>query len=336
MGYENQLSRRKISITLGDPAGIGSEVILKALADPEVKNAADYLILGNRSILEETAATIGLDDLPATVTDASEPSDGCSLLEVGDIPAGGILRNQVSAEAGRLSIGYLMKAIELAKADQVDAIVTAPINKEAIYKAGFDFPGHTEVLAKETNTEKFVMMLVGGPLRVALVTIHVPLRAIFDLITKEAIIDTVTVTNDSLKKYFGLPFPRIGVCGLNPHASDGGRFGDEEARIVSPAIQELQSMGINCTGPLPPDTAFYQAGQGDYDVMVALYHDQGLIPLKLVGFETGVNVTLGLPIIRTSVDHGTAFDIVGENKASPASMIEAIRLAISMAETKVV
>ena len=179
------------------------------------------------------------------------------------------------------------------------------------------------------------MMLVGGPLRVALVTIHVPLRAIFDLITKEAIVNTVTVTNDSLKKYFGLPFPRIGVCGLNPHASDGGRFGDEEARIVTPAIQELKSMGINCTGPLPPDTAFYQAGQGAYDVMVALYHDQGLIPLKLVGFETGVNVTLGLPIIRTSVDHGTAFDIVGENKASPASMIEAIKLAISMAETKV-
>ena len=335
MGYENQLSRRKISITLGDPAGIGSEVILKALADPEVRNAADYLILGNRSILEETASSIGLDDLPATFTDASELSDGCSLMEVGDIPAGGILRNHVSAEAGRLSIGYLMKAIDLAKADQVDAIVTAPINKEAIYKAGFDFPGHTEVLAKETNTEKFVMMLVGGPLRVALVTIHVPLRAIFDLITKEAIVDTVTVTNDSLKKYFGLPFPRIGVCGLNPHASDGGRFGDEEARIVTPAIQELKSMGINCTGPLPPDTAFYQAGQGAYDVMVALYHDQGLIPLKLVGFETGVNVTLGLPIIRTSVDHGTAFDIVGENKASPASMIEAIKLAISMAETKV-
>jgi 4-hydroxythreonine-4-phosphate dehydrogenase len=227
-----------------------------------------------------------------------------------------------------------MEAIRLAKEDEIDAIVTAPIHKEAIYRAGFDFPGHTEILAKETDTEKFVMMLVGGPLRVALVTIHVPLRAIFDLITEDSILDTIEVVDAGLKRDFGIPKPRIGVCGLNPHASDGGRFGDEEARIVSPAIKKANERGFSCSGPLPPDTAFYSARQGEYDGMIALYHDQGLIPIKILAFETGVNVTLGLPIIRTSVDHGTAFNIVGKDAASPASMIEAIKLGVSMAEAR--
>ncbi|MDA0841055.1 MAG: 4-hydroxythreonine-4-phosphate dehydrogenase PdxA [Planctomycetota bacterium] len=316
---------KKIAITMGDPAGIGPEVILKSLASEELRDAAEFKIIGHRNFLERAAVTI---------KSCSTPLVGLDILEVGEQPQNKIQPGQVSADAGRLSVGYLMEAIRLAKAGEVDAIVTAPINKEAIYKAGFDFPGHTEILAKETNTEKFVMMLVGGPLRVALVTIHVPLRDIFDLITEDSILDTIEVVDAGLKRDFGIPNPRIGVCGLNPHASDGGRFGDEEALIVSPAIEKARGRGYNCSGPLPPDTAFYAAKQGEYDVMIALYHDQGLIPIKILAFETGVNVTLGLPIIRSSVDHGTAFNIVGKDVASPASMIEAIKLAVSMAEAR--
>ncbi|MDP6115109.1 MAG: 4-hydroxythreonine-4-phosphate dehydrogenase PdxA [Planctomycetota bacterium] len=316
---------KKIAITMGDPAGIGPEVILKSLASEELKDAAEFRIIGHRRFLERTAATINSDLVSMERLD---------IVEIGEPPRNEIEPARISADAGRLSVGYLMEAIRLAKEDEIDAIVTAPIHKEAIYKAGFDFPGHTEILAKETDTEKFVMMLVGGPLRVALVTIHVPLRAIFDLITEDSILDTIEVVDAGLKRDFGIPKPRIGVCGLNPHASDGGRFGDEEARIVSPAIRKANDRGFNCSGPLPPDTAFYSARQGEYDGMIALYHDQGLIPIKILAFETGVNVTLGLPIIRTSVDHGTAFNIVGKDAASPASMIEAIKLGVSMAEAR--
>ena len=326
--------KSRIAITMGDPAGIGPEVVLKALADPSVRQMADYLVIGHRRFLEQAAKTIGGAEIPPLVSRQGQFEEGIAIYEAGTAPDDGIKPATVSAEAGRLSVGYVMEGIQLAKTGQADAMVTAPINKESILRAGYKFPGHTEILARETNTRRFVMMLVGGPLRVALVTIHVSLRRIFGLITEQSILDTIRVTHDGLKRDFGFEHPRLGVCGLNPHASDGGRFGDEEAKIISPAIEQARSKGMDCTGPLPPDTAFYSASKGRYDAMICMYHDQGLIPLKLLGFETGVNVTLGLPIIRTSVDHGTAFDIVGKNAASPASMVEAIKLAISMSEAR--
>jgi 4-hydroxythreonine-4-phosphate dehydrogenase len=326
--------KRRLAITIGDPAGIGPEVVLKALSLPDVQAAADYVVIGHRAILEETARTLGDCNVPPVLKDIEDFKGGTALCEVGDLPAGRIARGKVSPEAGKLSVGYVLEAIRLAKSGKVDAIVTAPIHKEAILKAGCNFPGHTEILARETNTRKFVMMLVGGPLRVALVTIHVPLRKVFGLLTREAILDTIRVTHDGLRRDFGIERPRLGVCGLNPHASDGGRFGAEEAKIIVPAIEQAKSKGMDCAGPLPPDTAFYTAAKGKFDAVICMYHDQGLIPLKLLAFETGVNVTLGLPIIRTSVDHGTAFDIAGQNKASPKSMVEAIMLALSMAEAR--
>ncbi|MBI2192764.1 MAG: 4-hydroxythreonine-4-phosphate dehydrogenase PdxA [Planctomycetes bacterium] len=325
------MSRLRIALTMGDPAGIGPEVILKTLQEEGVRALADYVVLGHREFLEQAAREQGGAEVPQAVGSADDLAGGAAVLEVGDRPRGGVPQGQVSAEAGRLSVGYVLRAIELAQSGAVDAIVTAPIHKEAILRAGYHFPGHTEILAQQTNTRRYVMMLVGGPLRVALVTIHVPLKRVFSLLTEEAILQTVRITDESLRRYFSCPSPRIGVCGLNPHASDGGRFGDEEERVVRPAIEMARKKGTDCQGPLPPDTAFYQAAKGRFDAVVALYHDQGLIPLKLLAFETGVNVTLGLPIIRTSVDHGTAFDIVGKNQASHASMVEAIRLAVQMA-----
>lgn len=324
----------RLAITIGDPAGVGPEVVLKALSDPAVDGSADYLVVGHKSVLDAAAGTTGVPNAIPVVSSAAEFRGGCAILEVGEIPPGGIPTGQVSAEAGKLSVGYVLEAIRLAKTGTVEAIVTGPINKAAIHKAGYDFPGHTEILARETDTPKFVMMLVGGPLRVAFVTIHVPLRKIFELITRETVLDTIRITHRALERDFGIEQPRLGVCGLNPHASDGGRFGDEEDQVIIPAIIEARREGMQCTGPLPPDTAFYTAKKGVFDAVICQYHDQGHIPLKLLAFETGVNVTLGLPIIRTSVDHGTAFDIAGQNQASPASMIEAIKLALSMVEAR--
>jgi len=324
----------RLAITTGDPAGVGPEVVLKALSNPAVEGAADFLVVGHQSVLTEAGRTIGVLEVPPTTGSAAEFGGGCAVLEVGAMPPGGIPTGEVSAEAGNLSVGYVLEAIRLAKAGEVDAIVTGPIHKEAILKAGHGFPGHTEILAKETDTPKVVMMLVGGPLRVAFVTIHVPLRDIFRLITRESILDTIRITHQALESDFGIQQPRLGVCGLNPHASDGGRFGDEEDKVILPAIIEARRAGMQCTGPLPPDTAFHTANKGVFDAVICQYHDQGHIPLKLLAFETGVNVTLGLPIIRTSVDHGTAFDIAGQNQASPASMIEAIKLALSMVEAR--
>jgi 4-hydroxythreonine-4-phosphate dehydrogenase len=327
-------SRIRLAVTLGDPAGVGPEVILKSLPVVGEKVDADILILGHRAFLSETADALGLGDAPPTVAAPEERMRGAAVLEVGPLGNEAIRPGEVSAAAGQLSVGYIRKAIELARTGAVDAIVTAPIHKEAIFRAGHHFPGHTELLARETNTRRFAMMLVGGPLRVSFVTTHVALRRLFSLITRDNILNTVRITQEGLQAYFDLPSPRIGVCGLNPHASDGGRFGDEEAKVIRPAVEEACRKGVECSGPLSPDTAFYYAAQGRYDALVSLYHDQGSIPLKLLAFESGVNVTLGLPIIRTSVDHGTAFDIVRQNRASPGSLIEAITLAASMAARK--
>jgi 4-hydroxythreonine-4-phosphate dehydrogenase len=259
---------------------------------------------------------------------------GPTLLDFANAPDPHTLEPRPSAASGRASVQYVEKAVDLAQQGAIDAITTAPINKESIALAGYTHPGHTEILAERTGTTKKVMMLAGGPLRVALVTIHVGLAEVPGLLSAEKIFDTIRITNEALVNLFGVARPRIAVCGLNPHAGEGGRFGSEEARLIQPAIERAQAEGVDCSGPHPPDTVFHRAAKGSFDAVVAMYHDQGLIPLKLLAFESGVNITLGLPIIRTSVDHGTAFDIAGQGIANPDSMVEAIKLAACFARRR--
>lgn len=240
------------------------------------------------------------------------------------------------ADPGKMSLRYILSAIELAlpgpKNDQplIDAIVTGPVSKEAISKSGFPFTGHTELLAKKTHTRRYVMMFCAGNLKVALATTHIPYKKLLLHLDTGRILDTIRITSDALKQYFGFYEPRIAVCGLNPHAGESGLMGREEKDIIQPAIEAARQDKVLCFGPLPADSVFHRAGNGEFDAVVALYHDQGIIPVKTVGFYEAVQVTLGLPVIRTSVAHGTAFDIAGRNIANPSSMIAAIKLAGQM------
>ena len=240
---------------------------------------------------------------------------------------------RVSAAGGRAAIEAITGAICLALGRRVDAIVTAPISKEAIRAAGSPFPGHTEMLATFTGAKRHAMMLVGGPLRVSLATIHVPLAQVPSLITTRGVREVIELTWDAVRS-FGLRRPKIAVCGLNPHAGEGGMMGDEERRIIAPVVRALAKKGIPVSGPYPADTIFFRAARGEFAAVVAMYHDQGLGPLKTLAFDTGVNLTLGLPIIRTSVDHGTAFDIAGKGIASPESLLAAVELAATMARNR--
>ncbi len=235
-----------------------------------------------------------------------------------------------TAAGGEAAVRYIRAAVAAAKAGRVRGIVTGPISKHALRLAGHPWPGHTEMLAEAFAAPEVAMMFVGGGLRVVLATIHVALAEAVRRLTPERIVRAARLAHAALRRWFGLEAPRIGVCGLNPHAGEAGRFGDEEARIVVPALERLRAEGIRAEGPLPPDTAFYLARRGAVDLVVALYHDQGLIAVKTLAFEEAVNVTLGLPIVRTSVDHGTAFDIAGRGEADPRSLMAAVRLAVRM------
>ncbi len=290
------MKKRKpiIGITLGDPRGIGPEVIEKALASPDVRNKAEYVVFGDACYFDYNQA-----------------------------------KNLTPKECGELSGFYIEQAAQAALAGDIDAIVTAPISKEHLHAAGYPYPGHTEFLANISQTKHFRMMMAGPTLKVVLVTIHEPIQKVSSLLKTDSILKTIELTHETLQKWFGIRNPKIAVAGLNPHAGEGGLFGNEEQKIISPAIKKAQKK-INVTGPLAADTVFNQAVKGYYDAVVVMYHDQGLIPLKLLHFDDGVNVTLGLPFIRTSPDHGTAFDIAGKNKANPSSMVAAIRLALSL------
>jgi len=327
-----------VGITSGDPAGIGPEVVVRALQDEDVRRRCRALVLGDARVLDHARRMLATRIEWKVISEYAGPDDlsdaGPTLLDFPNAPDPEGLEPIPDAACGRASVEYVMRAIDLAKEGRIDAIATAPINKESIGLAGYDFAGHTEILAERTGAEKKVMMLVGGPLRVALVTIHIALARVPGKLSVEKIYDTIRTTCDALVNMFGIARPRIAVCGLNPHAGESGRFGDEEARLIEPAIEQARAEGIGCSGPYPPDTIFHKAAKGAFDAVVCMYHDQGLIPLKLLAFESGVNITLGLPIIRTSVDHGTAFDIAGKGVARPDSMIEAIKLAADFASRK--
>jgi len=290
-------ARPRIAVTVGDPAGIGPEIAAKAAADARVRAVCEPVIYG-------------------------PPPER-------RFPPG-----VLSADAGQAAYDVICSAVRDAQQGLVDGVATAPINKLAFSRAGLPWKGHTDLLAHLTGSPRVAMMFWSEPLRVVLATVHVPLAQVPARLTREVVLDTIDLTVRELPR-FGIPAPRVALAGLNPHAGEDGLLGDEEERVLRPAVEEARARGANVTGPIPGDTVFVRASRGEFDVVVACYHDQGLIPVKLLAFGRAVNVTLGLPIVRTSVDHGTAFDIAGRNVADPGSMIEAVLLAAMLANVRI-
>ncbi len=319
MRPENR-KRNLIGITMGDPCGIGAEVILKALSQDTLA-MADFVIIGCEKVFCNVAENLGL-----------KTPNGVNFSDLDNISIQNTSCRKPSPECGRASIEYIVEGIRLAMEEKIDALVTAPISKEAVKAAGFKYAGHTELLKEKTNSEDVVMLMAGKELKVAFVTTHLAIKDVPHLINQENVFSTIRTTATGLKQYFNIDKPGIAVCGLNPHCSDGNRFGSEERDIIIPAIKHAQETGIDCNGPISSDVVFNKAIKGDFDVVIAHYHDQGTIPIKLHAFDSGVNITLGIPIIRTSPTHGTAFDIAGKGTANPDSMIAAIKMAVMMAQ----
>ncbi len=323
---------RPLAFTMGDAAGIGPELILKLFAEGLPHPAVVY---GDAGVLRATRDRLGLRDV-LRIEALEAPGPGAARGVVGvlnrwealppDLPPG-----RLDARAGRGAYEYLCHAIDDALAGLLRALVTAPLNKLAMQAAGLDFPGHTEILAARSGTADYAMMLANPELRVILATIHIPLSAVPGSLDVESQRRIIGLAHRACRSE-GIARPRIAVAGLNPHAGEGGRFGDEEIRHILPAIQRAQADGLDVSGPWPGDTVFMRARRGEFDIVVAQYHDQGLIPVKYMGLEEGVNVTVGLPFVRTSVDHGTAFDIAGRGIADPASLAAAARMALRMSQ----
>ncbi len=322
---------------MGDPCGIGPEIIVKSLKSPAVRKIANYIIIGNEKILEQAARALKIPLKYRIISHISETKDSkrpITLLSIGNFNSNLMKQKKATAEGGELSVQFVIRGINLAMSGHIDALVTAPICKEAIHLGGYSYPGHTEMLRIFSGAERVVMLMAGGKLRVAFVTTHIALKDVPQSINVEDVLGTIIMSDDNLKQYFGFKMPRIAVCGLNPHAGEEGIFGDEERKVIIPAVEKARKKGVLCDGPVSADTIFYKALKGAYDAVVAIYHDQGAIPLKLHAFETGVNITLGIPFIRTSPDHGTAYDIAGKGIAVPHSMMEAIKTAVRMARCR--
>jgi 4-hydroxythreonine-4-phosphate dehydrogenase len=325
-----------IGITMGDPAGIGPEVVVKALFEPELRKAAKFIIFGMDEQIRYAADKAEIEPYWGRHQHEKISKEYPYKVVVADYDEY-IIAPWVKGPnkiAGEASIRFCLDAIEAAKAGIIDAVVTAPINKTSWNLAGAKWPGHTEMFADRCKSPRKAMMFVAGPLKLALATIHEALFEVRHKFTIGCVFEPIDLLNMALKEYFNIANPKIGVAALNPHAGESGQFGDEEQRIISPAILLAQEQGINCSGPYSADTLFLRAAGGEFDGVVAMYHDQGMIPVKLLAFEEAVNVTIGIPIIRTSPAHGTAFDIAGKNIANPAGMKAAINTAIQMVRTK--
>lgn len=323
-----------IGMTMGDPAGIGPEILVKTLMNPGIAELCRPLVIGDLSVMEQavrlcgTTARIRPVDRPDQVSTAPGT---IHLLPRSDLGAAAAAQQPPSPATGKAMEKYILTGVDLALAKEIQALVTGPITKTGLKAAGSVFHGHTELIAHRTKTADYAMMLAGQRLKVVLVSIHVPLADVAPGLSQPEITRVITLTEKALRERFGIKRPRLAAAGLNPHAGEAGMFGKEEETIIRPAVETAQAAGIDIQGPLPPDTVFFHAVNGRFDAVVCMYHDQGLIPFKLVHFEDGVNTTLGLPIIRTSVDHGTAYDIAWKGKASAASMEAAVKMAVHQA-----
>jgi 4-hydroxythreonine-4-phosphate dehydrogenase len=326
-------SQPVIGITMGDGAGVGPEIIMRALADSALDLPARVIVVGD---LERLAAAGRICGLEPRLNPISHPGEAAfepgvtDVIDLGLLPAG-LPFGQLSAVAGEAAYQYIVRAAELARDGAIQAICTAPLNKEALHLAGHRYPGHTELLAELTGTPEVSMMLTSGSLRVIHVTTHIGLLDAIERIEPGLVLRTIERGHATLARS-GIERPSIAVCGINPHAGEHGLFGrGEEDEKLAPAIAAARERGIDAQGPLPADTVFFRAGRGDFDLVVAMYHDQGHGPVKVLGLDTGVNITVGLPVIRTSVDHGTAFDIAGTGTADPASLVTALGQAAALA-----
>ena len=344
---QSRYSNRPIlAITLGDPAGVGPEIILKALVThPEVYEACRPLVIGDERILRRVMDIVArqtpgfVENAPVNFEAVRAPAEGAytagtiTLLDLRNADPEQCPLGRVSAPSGRAAVEYVFTACDLAMDGQVDAVVTAPLNKAAMNLAGYEYAGHTELLTERTHADKVSMLLVGPSLRVVHVSTHVSLEEAIRRVTRERVEAVIDLAQQSCQA-LGVAAPRIAVAGLNPHAGEGGLFGSQEMSAIMPAIQAARERGLDVSDPQPPDTVFLRATQGIYDIVVAMYHDQGHIPMKLLAFDEGVNVSMGLPVIRTSVDHGTAFDIAGQGRARETSLLAAIRVAVQMVQSR--
>ncbi|HEY8370231.1 MAG TPA: 4-hydroxythreonine-4-phosphate dehydrogenase PdxA [Thermodesulfobacteriota bacterium] len=323
-----------VAITMGDPAGIGPEIAARAAASPAVQAAVRPVIVGHMETLRRAAPEVADRLVPAAADRPGDfPEGRVGVLEVG-LPRRPLPWGRLCAEGGEAAVAYVFAAIDHALAARVDAVATAPLNKEAMHLAGYRYPGHTEIFGERTGTPDVALMLAAKNLRVIHVTSHVSLRGAIDALSVPRIVTTVRLA-DRMCRLLGVARPRVAVAGLNPHNGEHGLFGDEEGRIIEPAVAAARAEGLDAHGPIAPDTVFHKALEfRQYDIVVCMYHDQGHIPFKTLNFDSGVNITAGLPIVRTSVDHGTAFDIAGRGVARPDSMAEAILMAGEMARAR--
>jgi 4-hydroxythreonine-4-phosphate dehydrogenase len=337
--------RPLVALTMGDVAGVGPELIARAWADGPLRGLARPFVVGDSATLRRAVALLGMDATVRTIDgpEEAEPTDRViPCLDATDQDLSDVRPGRVDARAGRASADFLIAAIDLAMAGRADAIVTLPLQKESLHEAGVPHPGHTEILAERCRAPEHAMMLYleapeGAPrpgLGVVHATLHVPLRKVFDLLTVDTVEAKIRLADEALRPLTGGRAPRVAVAGLNPHAGENGLFGDEERTIIGPAVARCLASGVDVTGPVAADTLFARALAGEFDAVVAMYHDQGHVAIKTIGFDRAVNVTLGLPIVRTSVAHGTAFDIAWQGKAGTGSLVEAARVAARIVDGK--
>ncbi|KGQ60111.1 4-hydroxythreonine-4-phosphate dehydrogenase [Gallibacterium anatis] len=325
-----------LGITMGDAAGIGAEIIVKSLSDKHLYEIAQPIVIGDKKMMQRALDLLQSPlkiNVVENLDNLNTKYGTIDLIDLDNVPAD-LPYSQVDPRAGKAAYEYVEKAVQYAMENKIQAVVTAPLNKEALHAGGKMFPGHTEILAQLSGTKDYSMMLVSEKLRVIHVTTHVQLRKACDLVKKERVLTVIKLADENAKM-LGFKQPRVAVAGLNPHSGENGMFGDEDRKEIVPAVEAAKQLGINASGPIPPDTVFHRAANlNEFDIVVVMYHDQGHIPIKLLGFDTGVNVTVGLPFIRTSVDHGTAFPIAGKGIADSKSMTESLYLAAQMAQIK--
>lgn len=331
MATQGTERRAVVAVTMGDPAGVGAEVIVKALAAPHLRRACQPLILGDWGVLERAAERCAVDGYrmvrwrPGEALPANP--DRVAVYPLTHLPAAEAQPGSPSQACGKAAYRYIETAVRLVRRKEADAIATAPINKRILNLAGYRYPGHTELLAKLTGTRECRMMVLNRRLKVILATVHLPLSRVPAVLTRARVSRTLELSHEGLRRHFGIPRPRLAVAALNPHGGEEGMFGREEREIIAPAVESARRSGIDAEGPFPADSLFHRWLDGKYDAAICMYHDQGLIPLKLLSFFGAVTFTLGLPLIRTSVDHGTAYDIAGSGRADASSMREAILLS---------